>query len=108
MIHFMSLYGIFGIHSVESCPLNNVETRGLVIKMAEDLDKIADRNNIRIHNRYHSGLEHTFLWVVDAQSAHSVQSFMTESTWAKFNSIKIVPLAAYETLIEECKRLASS
>jgi hypothetical protein len=76
--------------------------------MAEDLDKIADRNNIRIHNRYHSGLEHTFLWVVDAQSAHSVQSFMTESTWAKFNSIKIVPLAAYETLIEECKRLASS
>ena len=103
-----SLYGIFGIHSVESCPLNNAETRSLVIKMAEELDKIANRNNIRILHRYHSGLEHTFVWIVDAQSAHSIQSFMTESAWAKFNSIKIVPLAAYETLIEECKRLESS
>ena len=42
----MSLYGIFGIHSVESCPLNNAENRNLVIKMAEELDKVANRNNI--------------------------------------------------------------
>ena len=104
----MSLYGIFGIHSVESCPLNNPENRSLVIKMADELDKIANRNNIHILHRYHSGLEHTFVWVVDAQSAHSIQSFMTESTWARFNVIKIVPLSAYETVVEECKRLATS
>jgi hypothetical protein len=96
----MSLYGIFGIHSVESCPLNNAENRNLVIKMAEELDKVANRNNTHILHRYHSGL--------DAQSAHSIQSFMTESAWAKFNAIKIVPLTAYETVIEECKRLETS
>jgi hypothetical protein len=33
---------------------------------------------------------------------------MTESAWAKFNAIKIVPLTAYETVIEECKRLETS
>jgi hypothetical protein len=104
----MSLYGIFGNHSVESCPLNNAQTRNLVTKMAEELDKIASRNDIHILHRYHSGLEHTFVWIVDAQNAHSIQSFMTESAWARFNSIKIVPLAAYETLLEECKRLETS
>ena len=61
-----------------------------------------------ILHRYHSGLEHTFVWIVDAQSARSIQSFMTESAWAKFNAIKIVPLTAYETVIEECKRLETS
>jgi hypothetical protein len=104
----MSLFGIFGIHSVESCPLNNSENRNLVIKMAEELDKIANRNNTHILHRYHSGLEHTFVWIVDAQSAHSIQNFMTESAWAKFNAIKIVPLTAYENVIEECKRLETS
>jgi hypothetical protein len=104
----MSLFGIFGIHSVESCPLNNSENRNLVIKMAEELDKIANRNNTHILHRYHSGLEHTFVWIVDAQSAHSIQNFMTESAWAKFNAIKIVPLTAYESVIEECKRLETT
>jgi hypothetical protein len=101
----MSLYGIFGVHSVESCPLNNAENRNLVIKMAEEIDKIASRNNMQILHRYHSGLEHTFVWIVEAQSAHSIQSFMTESAWAKFNTIKIVPLSTYDTVIGECKRL---
>ena len=54
----MALYGIFGIHSVESCPLNNAENRNLVIKMAKELDKVANRNNTHILHRYHSGLEH--------------------------------------------------
>ena len=93
---------------MESCPLNNAENRKLVIKIAEELDKVANRNNTHILHRYHSGLEHTFVWIVDAQSAHSIQSFMTESAWAKFNAIKIVPLTAYETVIEECKRLETS
>lgn len=101
----MALYGIFGKHSVESCPLNNAVNRKLVIKIDEQLDKIADRNNTNILHRYHSGLEHTFLWIVNAQSAHSIQSFMIESEWAKFNAIKIVPLATYETVLEECKSL---
>jgi hypothetical protein len=101
----MAMYGIFGKHSVESCPLNNAENRRLVIKMDEHLEKIADRNNANILNRYHSGLEHTFLWIVNAQSAHSIQRFMIESEWSKFNEIKIVPLTTYETVLEECKFL---
>lgn len=104
----MGLYGIYGSHSPESCPLNEVEIRRLVIKMAGQLDKVLAKNNVKMLQQYHSGLEHTFLWIVDAQDAHSVQNFMVESGWVKFNTLKIVPLTAYETLIEKCQSLGTA
>lgn len=104
----MGLYGIYGSHSPESCPVNEVEIRRLVMKMAGQLDKVLAKNNVKMLQQYHSGLEHTFLWIVDAQDAHSVQNFMAESGWAKFNALKIVPLTSYETLIEICQKLGTS
>jgi uncharacterized protein with GYD domain len=104
----MGLYGIYGSHSPESCPLNEVEIRRLVIRMAGQLDKVLAKNNVKMLQQYHSVLEHTFLWIVDAQDAHSVQNFMVESGWVKFNALKIVPLTAYETLIEKCQSLGTT
>ena|SRR2546425_7894367 len=101
----MGLYGIYGNHTPESCPLNNVENRRLVIKMAEQLDKVVGKNNAKMLQQYHSGLEHTFLWIVDAQDTHSVETIMVESGWTKFNVVKIVPLATYQTVLEICKNL---
>jgi hypothetical protein len=103
----MGLYGIYGNHSTESCPLYNTENRNLIITMNEQLKEIANKNNVRLLQQYHSALEHTFTWVVDAKEAHSVQNFMIDSSWAKFNTVKIVPLGSYEHLIESCKRLRS-
>ncbi|MDQ6866233.1 MAG: hypothetical protein M3044_20700 [Thermoproteota archaeon] len=104
----MGLYGIYGSHSPESCPLNNVEIRRLVIKMAEQLDKSLSRNNVKMLQQYHSGLEHTFIWIVGAQDAHSVQNLMFESGWMKFNALKIVPLVPYQNVIETCKNLGTA
>jgi hypothetical protein len=104
----MGLYGIYGSHSTESCPLNNVEIRKLVIKMAEQFDKVLTKNNVKMLQQYHSGLEHTFVWIVDAKDAHSVQNLMIESGWIKFNALKIVPLTAYENVIEICKNLGTA
>jgi len=101
----MGSYGIYGSHSPESCPLNNVEVRRLVITMAEQLDKVLTKNNIKMLQQYHSGLEHTFVWIVNAQDAHSVQNFMVDSGWIKFNTVKIVPLSTYQNLVEICKNL---
>jgi len=101
----MGLYGIYGSHSPESCPLNNVEIRRLVIIKAEQLDKVLTKNNVNMLQQYHSGLEHTFVWIVDAQDAHSVQNVMIESGWIKFNALKLVPLTEYKNVIEGCKNL---
>ena len=104
----MGLYGIYGSHSPESCPLNDLEIRRLVLKMAGQLDKVLTKNNVKLLQQYHSGLEHTFLWIVDAQDSHSVQNFMVESGWIKFNVLKIVPLTSYQTVIETCQSLGTT
>jgi hypothetical protein len=101
----LALYGIYGSHTTESCPLSNIRSRNIVLKMAQDLDNIASKNKITILDQYHSALEHTFLWTVDAESAHSAERFMIELQWSVFNALKIVPLGRYENVVEACKKL---
>ena len=101
----MGLYGIYGSHTTESCPLYNIENRNLIIKADDHLKDHTSKNDVKLLQQYHSALEHTFTWIVDAKEAHSVQAFMIDSSWAKFNSVKIVPLSSYEHLIEVCKGL---
>ncbi|HYY67745.1 MAG TPA: hypothetical protein VE572_05295 [Nitrososphaeraceae archaeon] len=45
----MALYGIYGSHTTESCPLNNTQSRKIVSKMAadEDIDDIAIKNKTK-------------------------------------------------------------
>ena len=35
--------------------------------------------------QYHSGLEHTFLWILDAEDPHLIQQFAVDTGVAKFN-----------------------
>jgi hypothetical protein len=101
----MGLYGIYGSHTTESCPLYNIENRNLIIKAHDQLRGLSAKSDLKLLQQYHSALEHTFTWIVDAKDAHSVQDFMIDSGWAKFNAVKIVPLSSYEHLIEVCKDL---
>ena len=101
----MGLYGIYGSHTTEACPLNSAETRKLVLEHGPKIVEEANKQNIKIINQYHSGLEHTFLWVVEANDAHLVQSFFTTSYLSKINALKIVPLITYSDVIEHCKKL---
>jgi hypothetical protein len=104
----MGLYGIYGSHTSESCPLNNRQSREIVLKMAatdKGLDDIASKNNIKIVVQYHSALEHVFLWTVESENAHLVERFMIESGWAIFNAVKIVPLGTYHDLVRTCRKL---
>ena len=94
----MGLYGIYGSHTTEACPLNNAETRKLVLEQGPKIVEEASKLNIKIINQYHSALEHTFLWVVEANNAHLVQSFFTTSYLSKINALKIVPLITYSML----------
>ena len=68
----MALYGIYGRHEIETCPINNLE----------------NAKGIKVLSMYHSGLEHTFEWTVEAPGAHVIQDLMVETKVAKFNAIK--------------------
>ena len=90
----MSLYGIYGSHSVEACPVNNLENaKKLVSFEASDPAPLLAKYHISdVLGQYHSAFEHTFVWVVDAEDPHLIEGFALESGLASFNNLKIVPL----------------
>jgi hypothetical protein len=104
---FMGLFGIYGSHTVEACPLNDADTAKIVIQMAE---KSANQTDIKrryginkIIGRYHSALEHTFTWIVDADNAQQLQTFLIDIGAARFNTSKIVPLITFEEIVKNCQ-----
>ncbi len=94
----MALYGIYGSHTVEACPLNNRQIAEKVAALAvSDIAAVAQKYRItQILGQYHSALEHTFLWVLDAADPHLIEQFCIDSGVASFNTIKIVPLLTFK------------
>ena len=53
----------------------------------------------RIHNvpgQYHSALEHTLLWIVNADDPYLIEEFALDSGLASFNKLTIVPLKSLD------------
>jgi len=98
------MYGIYGEHTQEACPLYNEQNRKWLLASVPNQEKNAQKYGVRFLQRYHSGLEHTFLWVVEAENAQSVEDLMAR-TGGRFNTLKIVPLITYQELIERLKRI---
>ena len=107
----MALFGLYGEHTVESCPLTNQDSRRVVLEgraMLNDTVALKDKYKInQIINQYHSALEHTFLWVVDAQDPHLIQQAAIDSGLARFNSVRIVPLSRYSDVVKKCEAIES-
>jgi hypothetical protein len=100
----MGLYGIYGEHTQEACPLYNEENRRSLLKAAPNLEKIARKYNTKFLGQYHSGLEHTFLWIVEADNAQLIEQLMI-MTAGRFNTMKIVPLITFQDVLETCKKI---
>ena len=105
----MALFGIYGSHTTEACPVNNANVaRGITQPTAADRESLAKRYKINtIVGQYHSALEHTFLWIVDAEDPHLIQQFCIAAGIASFNAIKIVPLITFNDVIETVTQIHS-
>jgi len=93
-----TLWGIYGSHEVNACPLNNLATAKRVVAIgSRDNRPLMKKYGVTsIVDRYHSGLEHTFLWVVKTTEPHNLEEFAIELGIARFNNLKIVPLKTFE------------
>ena len=100
----MGLYGIYGTHTQEACPLYNAQSRKYLLTVAPTMAKDAQKANVTILNQFHSALEHTFLWVAEADNPHIIEELMAK-TGGRFNTLKIVPLITFQTLLERCKEV---
>ncbi len=58
-----------------------------------------------IVDQYHSGLEHTFLWVVETTEPHKLEEFSIELGIARWNDLKFVPLRTFEHVVTDVRAL---
>ena len=103
----MALYGIYGRHEIDQCQLNNAKNRKFVAEIAKtDMSSVLPKYKInKIVGQYHSGLEHTFLWIFDAEDPHLIQQFAIEEGLASFNEVKIVPLMTFDDVVRETGKI---
>jgi hypothetical protein len=103
----MALYGIYGSHTTEMCPWLNEKTGRLVVgQVKRGFAAQAQKYSIReIVGQFHSALEHTFLWIVDADDPHKIQQFAVDAGVASFNNIRIVPLITFAEVVKGVQQI---
>jgi hypothetical protein len=104
----LALYGVNLNHTTESCPVNNKEVATRVVQISKmDLSPLLTKYKInKVVAQYHSPLEHTLVWVFEAEDPHLIQGFCIESGLASFNKLTIVPLMTFgEGVIPTLKKI---
>jgi hypothetical protein len=92
-----NLFGIFAIHSPESCPLNNTKSKEVFKEIYDKLQSNAEKYGVKsINGFYMSVLEHEWIIMVEANSAHNIEQLCIDSGISSFNTVKIVPLTNYQ------------
>ena len=102
-----TLWGIYGAHNRHDCPVNNRETAKEVIEISMmDLQPLMNKYGITsIEDMYHSGLEHTFVWVVKTTRPHDLEEFTIELGVARWNDLKFVPERTFADVIRDVTAL---
>ncbi len=102
-----TLWGIYGAHNRHDCPVNNRETAKEVIAISTmDLQPLMEKYGITaIVDMYHSGLEHTLVWVVQTTRPHDLEEFSIELGVALWNDLKFVPERTFEDVIRDVTAL---
>ena len=102
-----TLWGIYGAHHRHDCPVNNRETAKEVIEISMmDLQPLMNKYGITsIEDMYHSGLEHTFVWVVKTTRPHDLEEFTIELGVARWNDLKFVPERTFADVIRDVTAL---
>jgi hypothetical protein len=100
----MALFGIFAIHSPESCPLNNKQSRDSFVQIDDKLKTATAKNNIsKVVGFYMSVLEHEWIIIMEANSAHDIETMCIEAGISAFNTVKIVPLNNFDVVMKRIK-----
>ena len=101
----MARYGIYGSHTPETRPIYIPKYAKVFVEIAELGPKeLAEAYGIhQIEARYHSALEHTFPWIVEAEDPHLIEAFAIDTGLASFNMLEIVPIHIFAETVDRLK-----
>ncbi len=95
------LFGVFAVHSPESCPLNNPKSKRLFLSIHEKMKSSTKKHNIlKIHAFYMSVLEHEWIIILDAKNAHDIEKLCMDVGISATSTVKIVPINNYKDVIK--------
>jgi len=67
-----------------------------------DLQPLMEKYGITsIEDMYHSGLEHTLVWVVKTTRPHDLEEFTIELGVARWNDLKFVPERTFADVVRD-------
>jgi hypothetical protein len=90
------------IHSPESCPLNNKNSREIFLGMESKIKSQMKKFQItKIIGFYMSVLEHEWIIIMDAQSAHDIEQLCIYVGISSISTVKIVPMSDFSTTVKK-------
>lgn len=97
-----SLFGVFAVHNPETCPLNNEESKKIFKEIKNKIKTNISRFNVkRVVAFYMSVLEHEWIIILEAKSAHDIEELSIAVGISSFNTVKIVPLRYFDDVIKK-------
>ena len=98
------LFGVFAIHSPESCPLNNNTSRKVFLDMETKIKSNMKKFQIlKVIGFYMSVLEHEWIIILDAKSAHDIEQLCISVGISSMSTVKIVPMNEFSTTVKRLK-----
>ena len=96
------LFGVFAIHSPESCPMNNEASRKMFIQVQKKIEDNFEKFKVsKIIGFYMSVLEHEWIIILDADNSHDIEKLCIEVGISSVSTVKIVPINAYSEAIKK-------
>ncbi|MEO9319777.1 MAG: hypothetical protein ABI361_03795 [Nitrososphaera sp.] len=84
--------------------MNNPQSRQKFIEIDDKFKTIISKFNVkRIIGFYMSVLEHEWVIIMEAESAHDIESLCIEAGISAYNTVKIVPLNNFEVVMKRIK-----
>ncbi|NQV40308.1 MAG: hypothetical protein HQ505_07220 [Nitrosopumilus sp.] len=96
------LFGVFAVHSPESCPINNEKSKKIFMKLQENMEHEMEKYNINeIVEFYMSVLEHEWIIILDAVHAHDIEKLCIDVGISSLSTVKIVPMNLYKDTLKK-------
>ena len=98
------LFGVFAVHSPESCPLNNEQSKEIFLGIEKKIKESIKKHNIeRLIGFYMSVLEHQWIIILDAKNAHDVETMCIDVGISATSTVKIVPINEFSKVIKRIR-----
>ncbi|EPA04742.1 hypothetical protein [Candidatus Nitrosarchaeum limnium] len=98
------LFGVFAIHSPESCPLNSAASKKVFLNLESKIKSNMKKYQIlKVVGFYMSVLEHEWIIILDAKSAHDIEQLCIAVGISSLSTVKIVPMKDYSVIAKALK-----